>query len=192
MGTTSEISQVETTDASESNSVIENVGLMNPVEITQIAWEGVMRNKVRSFLTMLGVIIGVAAVIIMISISAGTEATIAEQIEGLGANLAFIQGYRPECKCVFKKSAVGSPSDNDRFELSTGYSFVDIHQKENFFTIIKGILSAQSLNLHSREMRFQGLIYKRFFKRYGITNIDNSGNYTIFEIYGTKIHCKAS
>ncbi len=91
MTTTSEISQVETTDASESNSVIENVGLMNPVEITQIAWEGVMRNKVRSFLTMLGVIIGVAAVIIMISISAGTEATIAEQIEGLGANLAFIQ-----------------------------------------------------------------------------------------------------
>jgi putative ABC transport system permease protein len=91
MATTREISQVETIDASESNSVIENVGLMNPVEITQIAWEGVKRNKVRSFLTMLGVIIGVAAVIIMISISAGTEATIAEQIEGLGANLAFIQ-----------------------------------------------------------------------------------------------------
>jgi putative ABC transport system permease protein len=41
---------------------------------------------------MLGVIIGVAAVIIMIGVSAGTEATIAEQIEGLGANLVFIQG----------------------------------------------------------------------------------------------------
>ncbi len=68
-----------------------NVGLMNPIEIISIAWEGVIRNKIRSFLTMLGVIIGVAAVIIMISISAGTEATIAEQIEGLGANLAFIQ-----------------------------------------------------------------------------------------------------
>ena len=40
---------------------------------------------------MLGVIIGVAAVIIMIGVSAGTEATIAEQIEGLGANLVFIQ-----------------------------------------------------------------------------------------------------
>jgi putative ABC transport system permease protein len=41
---------------------------------------------------MLGVIIGVAAVIIMMGVSAGTEATIAEQIEGLGANLVFIQG----------------------------------------------------------------------------------------------------
>ncbi|MEW5985958.1 MAG: ABC transporter permease [Chloroflexota bacterium] len=66
-------------------------GLINPVEILRIAWEGVTRNKIRSLLTMLGVIIGVAAVIIMIAVSAGTEATIAEQIEGLGANLVFIQ-----------------------------------------------------------------------------------------------------
>ena len=61
------------------------------IEVMRIAWEGVVRNKVRSLLTMLGVIIGVAAVIIMIAISAGTEATIAEQIQGLGANLVFIQ-----------------------------------------------------------------------------------------------------
>ncbi|MCL4263829.1 MAG: ABC transporter permease [Anaerolineae bacterium] len=66
-------------------------GIISPVEIGRIAWEGVVRNKIRSLLTMLGVIIGVAAVIIMIAISAGTEATIAEQIEGLGANLVFIQ-----------------------------------------------------------------------------------------------------
>jgi len=66
-------------------------GIISPAEIIRIAWEGVVRNKIRSLLTMLGVIIGVAAVIIMIAISAGTEATIAEQIEGLGANLVFIQ-----------------------------------------------------------------------------------------------------
>ena len=67
------------------------VGIMSLSEIMRIASEGILRNKVRSLLTMLGVIIGVAAVIIMISISAGTEATISEQIEGLGANLVFIQ-----------------------------------------------------------------------------------------------------
>lgn len=66
-------------------------GMISPAEILRIAWEGVAANKIRSLLTMLGVIIGVAAVIIMISISAGTEATIADQIEGLGANLVFIQ-----------------------------------------------------------------------------------------------------
>ncbi len=63
---------------------------MKAAEITQIAWEGLSRNKLRSLLTMLGVIIGVAAVIIMIAISAGTEAEIAERIETLGTNLLFV------------------------------------------------------------------------------------------------------
>jgi putative ABC transport system permease protein len=75
-----------------ADEVVGFEGFISPVEIIRIAWEGIVRNKVRSLLTMLGVIIGVAAVIIMIAISAGTEATIAEQIEGLGANLVFIQG----------------------------------------------------------------------------------------------------
>ncbi len=66
-------------------------GIINPGEIARISWEAIIRNKVRSLLTMLGVIIGVAAVIIMVAISAGTEAAIAAQIEGLGANLAFVQ-----------------------------------------------------------------------------------------------------
>jgi putative ABC transport system permease protein len=79
----------ETTPAEEAAGG--SIGMINPLEIVRIAWEGIVRNKVRSLLTMLGVIIGVAAVIIMIGISAGTEATIAEQIEGLGSNLIFIQ-----------------------------------------------------------------------------------------------------
>ena len=61
-------------------------------EAARIAWEAILKNKVRSFLTMLGIIIGVAAVIIMVGISAGTEATIQEQITSLGSNLIFVQG----------------------------------------------------------------------------------------------------
>jgi putative ABC transport system permease protein len=59
-------------------------------EIFRIAGEGISRNKLRALLTMLGVIIGVAAVIIMIAISAGTEATISDNIKALGTNLLFV------------------------------------------------------------------------------------------------------
>jgi putative ABC transport system permease protein len=59
--------------------------------VISIAWKGLVKNKFRSLLTMLGVIIGVAAVIIMISVSAGTEATIAARISSLGTNLIFVQ-----------------------------------------------------------------------------------------------------
>ena len=60
-------------------------------EVIRIAWEAILKNKVRSFLTTLGIIIGVSAVIIMVAISAGTEATISEQITSLGSNLLFVQ-----------------------------------------------------------------------------------------------------
>jgi putative ABC transport system permease protein len=63
---------------------------MHPSKIIRVAWSGLSRNKLRSLLTMLGVIIGVAAVIIMTAVSAGTEKTIEEQIQGLGSNLIFI------------------------------------------------------------------------------------------------------
>jgi len=59
-------------------------------EFIRLAWESLSGNKLRSLLTMLGIIIGVASVIIMIGISAGTEAAIEEQITGLGSNLVFV------------------------------------------------------------------------------------------------------
>ena len=63
---------------------------MNTKEVFRISWEAILKNKVRSLLTMLGIIIGVAAVIVMIAISAGTEATISDQITSLGTNLIFV------------------------------------------------------------------------------------------------------
>ena len=64
---------------------------MHYKKIAQIAWRGLASNKLRSLLTMLGVIIGVAAVIVMISISAGTEKAIRDQITSLGSNLIYVQ-----------------------------------------------------------------------------------------------------
>ncbi len=63
-------------------------------ETLRVAWEGLKLNRVRSFLTTLGVIIGVASVIIMLAVSAGAEVAIAEQINALGANLIIINPVR--------------------------------------------------------------------------------------------------
>jgi len=67
---------------------------VTPVKILRSAWEGLMLNKARSFLTTLGVIIGVASVIVMLAISAGTEAEIARQINALGASLVIVSPAR--------------------------------------------------------------------------------------------------
>ena len=56
-------------------------------KIFRTAWDGLMLNKVRSFLTTLGVIIGVASVIIMLAVSVGTEAAIASSDSYTSPNL---------------------------------------------------------------------------------------------------------
>ena len=67
---------------------------MSFAKILRVAWEGLNLNKIRSLLTTLGVIIGVASVIIMLAVSAGAEAAIAEQINSLGANLLIVSPMR--------------------------------------------------------------------------------------------------
>jgi putative ABC transport system permease protein len=67
---------------------------VSPREALAVAWEGLAANTARSFLTTLGIIIGVAAVILMLAISAGTEAAIARQISALGANLVIVSPPR--------------------------------------------------------------------------------------------------
>jgi putative ABC transport system permease protein len=58
--------------------------------LLKIAWEAVVRNGMRSLLTMLGVVIGVAAVMITVSIGAGARESVAAQITGLGSNLLIV------------------------------------------------------------------------------------------------------
>jgi putative ABC transport system permease protein len=54
------------------------------------AWEGLVANKMRAVLTMLGVIIGVAAVVALLSVGEGVEKSVAEQIQSIGTNLVTI------------------------------------------------------------------------------------------------------
>jgi putative ABC transport system permease protein len=63
---------------------------MNFIESFRIALRALGANKVRSALTMLGVIIGVAAVILLVSLGSGVQKQITGQIAGLGSNILFV------------------------------------------------------------------------------------------------------
>jgi putative ABC transport system permease protein len=63
---------------------------MNLREVFRVALIAIRRNKVRSALTMLGVIIGVASVIAMIALGSGARAAIDEQIQSQGTTLIFV------------------------------------------------------------------------------------------------------
>ncbi|HVA26353.1 MAG TPA: ABC transporter permease [Chloroflexota bacterium] len=59
-------------------------------EAARLAWAGIVSNKLRSFLTALGVIIGVAAVIALVSVGEGTTQSITAQLSALGSNLIIV------------------------------------------------------------------------------------------------------
>ena len=63
---------------------------MDLLATLQIALRALRVNKLRSVLTMLGIIIGVGAVITMIAVGGGAQARVAEQIKSLGSNLMII------------------------------------------------------------------------------------------------------
>ncbi len=81
---------------------------MSVVESIRIAMRALAANKLRSILTMLGIIIGVGAVIALMSIGRGVEKYVTDQFASLGSNLLFI--------------AAGSISDGPPTERGASYS----------------------------------------------------------------------
>jgi putative ABC transport system permease protein len=64
---------------------------MNPLQICLVAARALLRNKMRSFLTTLGVIIGVGAVIAMTAIGAGAKARVEKSFESMGSRMLVVR-----------------------------------------------------------------------------------------------------
>ena len=65
--------------------------MIRPDKILKIAFQAINKNRKRSFLTTLGIVIGVGAVIMTISAGEGARIQVKEQIEGLGVNMVMIR-----------------------------------------------------------------------------------------------------
>lgn len=59
---------------------------MNPTTLTKIAFRALLRNRMRTFLSVLGIVIGVAAVITMVAMGEGSKRSIKEKITAMGTN----------------------------------------------------------------------------------------------------------
>ncbi|MEU7927099.1 ABC transporter permease [Micromonospora sp. NPDC049801] len=63
---------------------------MRVAEAWRVALDALRANRLRSSLTMLGVIIGVASVVLLVAIGTGTKQKVEQQVEGLGSNLLLV------------------------------------------------------------------------------------------------------
>ena len=99
---------------------------MNLVDSMKIALRAIRLNAMRSFLTMLGIIIGVASVIVMVSVSSGAQKQVEARIQQLGTNLLRI---RPGSRFFGgRRSGAGTAtpfSDKDIDFLKQEFSFIN-------------------------------------------------------------------
>ncbi len=116
-----------------------------------MAWASLIANKLRSLLTMLGIIIGVAAVIALVSIGNGVKQDIEDSISSLGSNLLVVlpgaprtPGVRPsqgsmkslkisDYEAIAKLEGVKAASP------MTNGSYVVIYQNKNWTTSVAGV-----------------------------------------------------
>ena len=116
-----------------------------------MAWASLIANKMRSILTMLGIIIGVAAVIALVSIGNGVKQDIQNSISSLGSNLLMVMpgaprtpGVRPSAGSMksLKVSDYEAISKLDGVRAAspmTNGSYVVIYQNKNWTTSVSGV-----------------------------------------------------
>src|SRR5438552_11351991 len=90
---------------------------MNLIMIIRVAFRALVRNKMRAALTMLGIIIGVSAVIAMVSIGQGASASVQAQIESIGTNLLFVSAGAQNVGGV--RSGTGATAELILLQLKT-------------------------------------------------------------------------
>ncbi len=82
-------------------------------EVLLLAYEALLSNKLRAGLTMLGMIIGVGAVVLLVSIGNGAKNYITSEFEGLGSNLIMVQPGKTD-----GKNNMGPPMGNSKKKLT--------------------------------------------------------------------------
>lgn len=118
-----------------------------------MAWASLIANKLRSLLTMLGIIIGVAAVIALVSIGNGVKQDIENSISSLGSNLLVVlpgaprtpgarssQGFMKSLK-ISDYEAIAKLEGVKAASPMTNGSYVVIYQNKNWTTSVAGVNS---------------------------------------------------
>lgn len=137
-----------------------------------IASEAVLANKVRSLLTALGIIFGVAAVIAMLAIGSGAQQEILEQIELVGVNNIVVNPIVEQSEGALEPEEGTVGTQETKKNLSLGLNFMDV---ESIQRIVPGIEMVSPEIVLDTELTRQG--FRRTAKLVGVEN-------TFFEISG--------
>ena len=85
------------------------------IQAVKMAWKSIASNKMRSFLTMLGIIIGVMSLVVLVSLASGTTDSVTDQISSMGSNLLTVN-IQDDKGNPLKLSDISALTEEDEIE----------------------------------------------------------------------------
>ena len=103
----------------------------------KVGIKNLMRNKLRSFLTMLGIIFGVGSVITMLSVGAGARHEILSRIQELGVRNIIVNAVKPPEE--------NRPQDEEQWVINYGLKFDDAERILETVPTVEGLLKVNKV-----------------------------------------------
>lgn len=133
----------------------------------EIAYQGLRAKPSRTFLTLLGVSIGVAAVVIIASLGAGTQALITDEISGLGADIMVVQpGAEPESLADLTNLLFSQNLDEDDIDAVLRKENVPHAIDASPFVMVSGVVSFGNETYVPQIVGAEARVYSEIFDLY--------------------------
>ncbi|WP_394926327.1 ABC transporter permease [uncultured Robinsoniella sp.] len=138
----------------------------------KMAWSAITSNKMRSFLTMLGIIIGVMSLVVLVSIANSATTSVTDEISNIGTNLLTIRIVDNK-ENPLKLSELSDFTDNDEIALAAPVAQSSVTAKSGYTssTVTTYGTTGSYLDIQGKE-----LAYGRFLKA---ADIDNHSNVVV-------------
>ncbi|WP_394913468.1 ABC transporter permease [uncultured Robinsoniella sp.] len=138
----------------------------------KMAWSAITSNKMRSFLTMLGIIIGVMSLVVLVSIANSATTSVTDEISDIGTNLLTVRIVDNK-ENPLKLSELSGFTDNDEIALTAPVAQSSVTAKSGYTssTVTTYGTTGSYLDIQGKE-----LAYGRFLKT---ADIDNHSNVVV-------------
>lgn len=138
----------------------------------KMAWSAITSNKMRSFLTMLGIIIGVMSLVVLVSIANSATTSVTDEISNIGTNLLTVRIVDNK-ENPLKLSELSSFTDNDEIALAAPVAQSSVTAKSGYTssTVTTYGTTGSYLDIQGKELE-----YGRFLKT---ADIDNHSNVVV-------------
>lgn len=139
---------------------------MRLLQSFKMAWHAVSANKLRAFLTMLGIMIGVVALVVLVSIADGATTSVTDEISGMGSSYLTVT-ISDDKENPLKLSEISGFAEPDEVDAAAPMARTSVTAKSGYTSESMTLIGTTGRYLDIQKMEIQ---YGRFIKNADVEN----------------------